>query len=78
MSIKYEINNPMTGIQEEALSFEEAKQIKANLEEEYIVKIVRPAFSITVLVQNEDGSWTQSLADDEGKAIPPLLPENLD
>jgi hypothetical protein len=28
-------------------------------------------FNITVLVQNEDETWTQSLADENGDPIPP-------
>lgn len=68
MTYKYEIHNQLTGKLEEALSFEEAKILQAKIRADYIASI-EDLFLITVLVQNEDGSWTQSVADSNGEPI---------
>jgi hypothetical protein len=67
--IKYEVNNQLTGISEEALSFEEAKLLRKRIINDYILQVVESLFHITVLVQNEDKSWTQALADENGEPI---------
>ena len=65
MARKYEVHNQLTGMLEEAQTFEEAKVLQARIRDEYMAHIA-DLFAITVLVQNEDGSWTQSLSNDEG------------
>jgi hypothetical protein len=64
----YEIHNQLTGQLEQAATFEEAKILKERIRAEYIASI-ESLFQLTVLVQNEDGSWTQSLADADGQPI---------
>ena len=60
MTIIYEIHNQLTGQLEQAATFEEAKILQERIRAEYIAGI-EGLFQITTLVQNEDGSWTQSL-----------------
>jgi len=67
--IKYEVHNQLTGLNEEASTFEDAKILKERLREEYIEQLVDPLFNITVMVQNEDDSWTQSVADEVGYPV---------
>ena len=68
MTIKYEVHNQLTGLPEEASSFEEAKVLQNRIRAEYMASI-ESCFVISVLVQNEDGSWTQALADENGEPI---------
>lgn len=67
MTVKYQCHNQLTGNLEEAPDFEAAKLLCERLKAEYIAANVNPLFAISVLVQNEDGSWTQSLADENGQ-----------
>lgn len=67
---KYEVHNQLTGLLEQASSFDEAKQLQARLLDEYWQSIKDGLFQITVLVENDDGSWTQSLSDDSGEPVP--------
>lgn len=71
MPKKYEVHNQLTGALEEAQDWAEAQQLRDRLRSEYIARMVDPLFKISVLVQNEDGSWTQSLADDDGEPASP-------
>ena len=65
MARKWAVHNQITGLQEEFDSFETIKARRLELiSESYL-------FAITVLVQNEDETWTQSLADENGDPIPP-------
>jgi hypothetical protein len=73
MSKKYEVHNQLTGALEEAQIWGEAQQLRDRLRGEYIARMVDPLFQISVLVQNEDGSWTQSLADDSGEPTTPSV-----
>lgn len=73
MSKKYEVHNQLTGLLEEAATWSEAQQLRARLRGEYIARMVDPLFPISVLVQNEDGSWTQSLAGDSGEPTTPSI-----
>ena len=68
MTQKYLIHNQLTGLQEEALTFADAKVLQATIREAYLATI-EGLFTITVSVQNEDGSWTQSVADENGEPI---------
>lgn len=67
---KYEVHNQLTGMLEQAASFDEAKQLQSRLLDEYWQSIKDGLFQITVLVENDDGSWTQSLSDDVGEPVP--------
>jgi capsid protein len=68
MTKKYEIHNQLTGLLEEAQTFEEAKVLQARIKAEYLATLEN-LFNISVLVQNEDESWTQSVADENGYPI---------
>jgi hypothetical protein len=65
MARKWAVHNQTTGLQEEFDSFEAMKTRRLEIIEESHL------FDITVLVQNEDETWTQSLADANGDPIPP-------
>lgn len=66
---KYEVPNQLTGVSEEAATFEEAVALRTQLKGQFIADRVDPLYVITVLVQNEDGSWTQSVADEHGDPV---------
>lgn len=68
MTQKYSIHNQLTGLQEEAVTFEDAKILQARIKADYLTSI-EGLFTITVLVQNEDGSWTQSVSDESGNSV---------
>ncbi len=68
MTKKYSIHNQLTGLQEEALTFEDAKVLQEQIKQAYY-ETIQGLFTITVLVENEDGSWTQSVSDDNGEPI---------
>ena len=63
MAIKWAIHNRITGLQEELDSFEAIKTRRLEIIEESHL------FDITVLVQNEDETWTQTLADANGDPV---------
>ena len=65
MTRKWAVHNQITGLQEELDSFEAMKARRLEIIEESRL------FDITVLVQNEDETWTQSLADANGDPVPP-------
>jgi hypothetical protein len=68
MTKKYEIHNQVTGFLEEAQTYEGALVLQQRIKEDYL-KFNESLFTITVLVQNEDGSWTQSVSDANGNPI---------
>lgn len=68
MTIKYEVYNQLTGLVEEASTFENAKILQTKIRADYI-STIEGLFDISVLVQNEDGSWTQARADSEGNPV---------
>ena len=68
MTKKYNIHNQLTGLQEEALTFEDVKILQEQIKQAYYDSI-QGLFTITVLVENGDGSWTQSVADENGEPI---------
>ncbi len=68
MTVKYEVHNQLTGIPEQTDTFEEAKLLQTRIRNEYMASI-ESCFVISVLIQNEDESWTQSLADENGEPI---------
>jgi hypothetical protein len=69
MTKKYEVHNQLTGLSEEAITWEEAKQLHSRLRAEYIADRVDPLFQISVLVQNDRGAWTQSISDENGNPL---------
>jgi hypothetical protein len=68
MTKKYEIHNQVTGLLEEASSFEEALVLQERIKQDFL-KFNEGLFQITVLVQNSNGSWTQSLSDNQGNPV---------
>lgn len=71
MATKYSIHNQLTGLQEEALTFEDAKLLQEKIKNEWL-EFNKNLFLITILIQNEDGFWTQTLADENGNPISPV------
>jgi hypothetical protein len=65
MTRRYEIHNQLTGVSETASTWEEAQALQVRIRNEYLASI-EGLFAITIIVVNEDGSWTQSLADENG------------
>lgn len=65
---KYRIHNQLTGLEEEALTFEEAKVLQDTIRQAYY-ETIQGLFAITVLRENVDGSWTQYLSDENGEPI---------
>lgn len=65
MDRKWLVHNQITGLQEERDSFEAIKARRLEIIEESHL------FDITVMVKNEDNTWTQSLADENGDPIAP-------
>lgn len=70
---KYEIHNQVTGLLEEAPTFQDALALQARIKQDYL-EFNKGLFAITVLDQNGDGSWTQRLADENGEPIIPPKP----
>jgi len=68
MNKKYSIHNQVTGLAEESVDFESAKELQTKIKNEYL-EFNKSLFVISVLVQNEDGTWTQSLSDENGDPI---------
>jgi len=65
---KYEIHNQVTGLSEEANSFEEALVLQQRIKQDYL-EFQKNLFLITVATQNSDNSWTYALADGNGEPI---------
>ena len=68
MTKKYSIHNQLTGLQEETLTFEDAKVLQEQIKQAYY-ETIQGLFTITVMVENQNGSWTQSISDDNGEPI---------
>ena len=68
MNKKYEIHNQVTGLLEEAATFEDALILQERIKQDYL-KFNEALFVITVLVENEDGSWTQTVSDEKGNPM---------
>jgi hypothetical protein len=65
---KYNVFNQLTGKPEEALTYEEALILQKKIKDEYYASI-EGIFTITVLVKNEDETWTQSVSDNQGNPL---------
>lgn len=70
MARKYEVHNQLTGMLESADTWSEAQALRDRIRTDYINSI-EGAFAISVLTENEDGSWTQALADANGDPVVP-------
>jgi hypothetical protein len=68
MTKKYSIHNQLTGLQEETLTFEDAQVLQEQIKQAYY-ETIQGLFTNTVMVENQDGSWTQSVADENGEPI---------
>lgn len=65
---KYNVFNQLTGKPEEASTYEEALILQKKIKDEYYASI-EGIFTITVLVKNEDETWTQSVSDNQGNPL---------
>lgn len=74
MTIQYEVPNQLTGISERVNTWEEALALRNKMITDYLTNL-SGIFNISILVQNEDGSWTQSVADNNGLPIPVWNPD---
>ena len=67
---KYEIHNQVTGLLEEAPTFQDALTLQERIKQDYL-EFQKALFVITVVTQNEDGSWTYALSDENGNPVTP-------
>jgi hypothetical protein len=65
---KYNIFNQLTGQTEEALTYEDALILQDKIRSDYYSSI-EGLFTITVLVKNEDETWTQNISDNQGNPV---------
>lgn len=65
---KYNVFNQLTGKAEEALSYEDALILQEKIKNDYYNSI-QSLFTITVLIKNENDTWTQSVSDNKGNPI---------
>ena len=65
----YEVYNQLSGAPESATSWAAAQALQARVKAEYIASHVDPLFAISVLVENEDGTVTQALANENGEPV---------
>jgi hypothetical protein len=74
---KYQIHNQVTGLSEEAPTFQDALALQARIKQDYL-EFNKSLFDITVVTQNNDGSWTYAASDENGEPIvivkPPFQP----
>tara|TARA_B110000259_G_scaffold169467_1_gene199437 strand:- start:1526 stop:1813 length:288 start_codon:yes stop_codon:yes gene_type:complete len=63
---KYQIHNQLTGALEEAATFADIRSIQERVKAEYFAALA-DLFTISVFVENEDGSWTQTVSDENGE-----------
>ena len=65
---KYNVFNQLAGKAEEALTYEDALTLQEKIRNDYYASI-EGIFTITVLVKNEDETWTQSVSDNQGNPL---------
>jgi len=75
MSRIYEVHNQVTGLLEQAQTFEDALVLQERIKQDYL-EFNKELFLIAVSTQNEDGSWTQALADENGNPVVAPVDEN--
>lgn len=68
MTRRYEVHNQVTGLLESADTYADALLLQERIKQDYL-KFHEGLFVISVLVENEDGTWTQSLSDENGDPI---------
>jgi hypothetical protein len=68
MTRRYEVHNQVTGLLESADTYADALLLRERIKQDYL-KFNEGLFCISVLVKNEDGTWTQSLADENGDPV---------
>jgi len=68
MTKKYELWDQVLAVTHEAATWEEMQTIVAAAKETWVQHCVT-MFQPSVLTQNEDGSWTQAAADENGEPI---------
>lgn len=68
MTKRYEVHNQVTGLLESADTYEDALILQARIKQDYL-EFQKGLFAISVLVKNPDGTWTQSLADENGDPL---------
>jgi len=68
MAKRYEVHNQVTGLLESADTYADALVLQERIKQDYL-KFHESLFVISVLVENEDGTWTQSLSDENGDPI---------
>lgn len=67
---KYEIHNQLTGLSEEVNTFVEALELQKKIRLEYCDYC--HISEITIMLQQEDGSWSQGNCDENGELITPV------
>lgn len=65
MNRKYQINCQISGLPETANTWKEAKVLQKEIIDRHW-QTIKNCFDISVLTENEDGSWTQAKADKNG------------
>jgi hypothetical protein len=65
---KYKVHNQVTGLSEEVSTFQDALVLQERIKQDYL-EFNKGLFDITVLTQNEDGSWTYALSDENGNPV---------
>jgi len=74
MTRRYEVHNQVTGLLESADTFADALVLQERIKQDYL-KFNEGLFLISVFVENEDGTWTQSLSDENGDPLVPAAPQ---
>ena len=74
MTRRYEVHNQVTGMLESADTFADALVLQERIKQDYL-RFNEGLFLISVLVENEDGTWTQSLSDENGDPVVYVAPQ---
>jgi hypothetical protein len=67
MNRKYHVENQLKSTPDEASTFEEIKLIREKNIADFLAHL--GVFKITVSIENEDGSWTLTAADENGNPV---------
>lgn len=73
---KYIIYNQLTGSNIEASTYEEAVSVQTTLISEYM-ETLKDAFAISVMIKNDDESWTYYHPDENGAPIVASIPTSI-
>lgn len=76
---KYTIYDQLTGSNVEASTYEEAVSVQNTLLNTYM-ETIKDAFAISVMIKNDDESWTYHRPDENGDPIiiPVIEPNNIE